>query len=84
MIDDETNVVRHEFDKENFEEYLRYYLEDESITLTDKQWSSIARYIDQQVDSFYYNLLQDTQQYWEDGIFDEEGGAVKFVRTLGL
>lgn len=84
MIYDETNVVRHEFDKENFEEYLRYYLEDESITLTDKQWSSIARHIDHQVDSFYYNLLEDTQQDWEDGVFDEEGGAKKFFRTLGL
>lgn len=77
-------TVTHAFDKQNFEEYLRHYLDDETITLTEKQWNSVARHIEHQVDSFYDNLLQDIKQDWQAGVFDEEGGATKFVRTLGL
>lgn len=84
MIDDELSVVHHSFDKENFEEYIRHYLNDETITISDKQWSSIAKHIDQQVDLFYDELLKDVQMDWKTGVFDQPGGATRLVRTLGL
>jgi len=84
MYDDEVQAVHHSFDKENFEEYLRHYLNDETITLSDKQWQSVAKHIDHQVDIFYDNLLQDVKLDWQHGVFDEKGGATRFVRTLGL
>lgn len=80
----EFDTVSHTYSKESFEEYLRHYLDDETITLTEKQWKSVARHIEHQVDSFYDNLLHDIRVDWQLGVFDEKGGAVKFVRHLGL
>lgn len=84
MIDEELMVVHHTYDKENFEEHLRHYLNDETISISDKQWSSIAKHIDYQVDAFYSELLRDVELDWKTGVFDTEGGATRFVRTLGL
>lgn len=57
MFDEEVLVVEHTTDKENFETFLADYLGDDSIWLTDKQWTVIARNIDERVSDFYESVL---------------------------
>ena len=57
MFDEEVLVVEHTTDKENFETFLADYLDDDSVSLTDKQWTVIARNIDERVSDFYESVL---------------------------
>lgn len=57
MFDEEVLVVEHTTDKENFETFLADYLDDDSVSLTDKQWTVIARNIDARVSDFYESVL---------------------------
>ena len=53
----EDSTLSHTWDKENMEEYLRYYLEDDTIILTDKQWARISKAVNFAVEVAYMDAL---------------------------
>ncbi len=65
-------AVSYSWDKENMEEFLRDYFEDDSIELTEKQWSSVARAIEWNANKYFEGLFEDMCTEWAKGEFNEE------------
>lgn len=78
----ETGQVIHTWDKENMEQYLTHFME-EDIELTPGQWQAIAEYIDFKVDMAYVPILRTVLSLYLDGEYDEApDGNIR--RFLGL
>lgn len=75
--------LSHTWDKENMEEYLRYYLDDEDIVLTDKQWKSIAINVNREIEKYYQELMDDIVEAFDiDPTLSADDPNVQ--RVLGL
>lgn len=75
--------LSHTWDKENMEEYLRYYLDDEDIVLTDKQWKSIAINVNREIEKYYQELMDDIVEAFDiDPTLSTDDPNVQ--RVLGL
>ncbi len=74
--------ITHSWDKENMEEYLRYYLDDDSIALTDRQWERIAKAVNHHIETAYNEALDNVvRQYAFDPNIPIDP---KMKRLLGL
>lgn len=78
----ETGQVIHTWDKENMEQYLTHFCE-EDIELTEEQWKAIAEYVDFKVDMAYVKIFQTVLTHYLEGEYDEApDGHIR--RFLGL
>lgn len=78
----EQGQVIHTWDKENMEQYLSHFCE-EDVELTENQWSAIADYLDFKVDMAYVPVLKTVLTLWIQGEYDEAPDA-HVRRFLGL
>jgi hypothetical protein len=78
----ETGQVIHTWDKENMEQYLTHFCEEE-VELNEKEWQAIAEYIDFKVDMAYVKLLRTVLTEYLQGEFEQEP-EVNIRRFLGL
>lgn len=78
----ETGQVIQTWDKENMEQYLSHFCEDD-IEITDEQWSAMAEYIDFKATIAYRPILQTVLKMYLEGDYDEApDGHIR--RFLGL
>lgn len=78
----EVEQVIHTWDKENMEQYISHFIEDD-VELTDGQWQAIAEYIDFKVGMAYVPILKVVLTHYLQGEYDEApDGNIR--RFLGL